>query len=432
MDNRELLKVVWICQVSNEQLREHLELELPLWRRFNSFFRGKRKISNRAADYAQWNTNAIAEFRSLDKIDLHVIFTHPNMRKKEVVFRDGGITFYAENMSDNSLLHTIKRHILKGKVSYKCWTRISRIVKRINPDIIHLMGAENSQYSLSILSLPHNVPVLVQLQTLLHAPDAVISDYGMAIQKECEYKTLMKADYIGTSIPRYATIIHEKIRDNVTIVNNRLMISEETNMSESKKQFDFVYFANSISKAVDLAIEAFGIAHRKFPKITLDIVGGATESEVSKLMARAEELGCRDAITIEGKLSTHEDVIKQIRKARFALLPLKFDIMSGTIREAIWNGIPVVTTITSGTPVLNEKRESVLLSKVGDHEGMALNMCKLIDNHLLAETLRINAVVTIDELFESNSQIAKKWVDIYRVCIDNFHMGKSIPKNIIL
>ena len=41
--------------------------------------------------------------------------------------------------------------------------------------------------------------------------------------------------------------------------------------------------------------------------------------------------GIKDAVTFEGMLPTHDDVIAQIRKSRFALLPLRIDLTSGTI-----------------------------------------------------------------------------------------------------
>ncbi len=423
------IKVVWICQVSNAEIRKHLFLEKPIWRDIKGFLKG-RLYRIGGTDYAQWNTNAIDEFRSIMEVELHVIFTHPNMRKKEVIFEENGIHFYAESMSDNSLFHSIMRKIKKGDVPYSSWRRISSLVKSISPDIIHMMGAENPQYSLSIFSLPHNIPVLIQLQTMLNAPDVDITDSGLRFQKQCEYKVIQRADYIGLSVPQFAAPIRS-LRNNAVIVDTHLMIAERANYSDCEKQFDFVYFANAIGKAVDLAIEAFAIAYQKHPEITLDIIGGASDAELVSIKCRLEELNCLNAVTIEGKLPTHEDVICQIRKSRYALLPLKIDVVSGTVREAMWNGLPIVTTITSGTPTLNSKRESVLLSSVGDHEGLASNMCKLLDNPQLGLSLRKNASITVEEMYGNNNECAKVWVSAYKACIDNFTSGIPIPKELI-
>ena len=52
-------------------------------------------------------------------------------------------------------------------------------------------------------------------------------------------------------------------------------------------------------------------------------------------------------------------------------------------------GLPVITTITPGTPKLNDNRESVLLSPIGNHQAMADNMIKLLENKDLVENEQI-------------------------------------------
>ena len=119
------------------------------------------------------------------------------------------------------------------------------------------------------------------------------------------------------------------------------------------KLYDFVYFAADISKAVDYAIEGFAIAKKSFPNITLHVVGGYSDSYMQTLRDKMQELGLGQEVDFTGKLLTHDDVLAEIRKAKFALLPLKVDLIAGTIREAMSNGLPVVTTVTPVTPTLN-------------------------------------------------------------------------------
>ena len=148
------------------------------------------------------------------------------------------------------------------------------------------------------------------------------------------------------------------------------------------------------------------------------MVGGYTVDLKSMLDNRLKELGIEHSVTFEGKLATHEDVIRQIKKSRFALLPLKMDVIPGTVREAMANGLPVVTTITeNGTPNLNKKRESVLLSAQGDYQAMATNMLKLVDDPEYAKTIQANAGLTASER-TSNKLIIDKWVEAYYACVE--------------
>lgn len=417
-----IIRVVWICQMSSPELRSHLDLHLPIWHKIIRRIM-HRDTSDAVGDIAIWNINAVKEFQLIDDIELHVIFVHEKMCERVQQFKEGRIMFYAVGEGETSLFSYLQKHFMGTNKTNMSSRIISSIVEKIQPNIIHVMGAENPQYSLSVLALPSNIPIIVQLQTLLHKTDTKGKD---VLQRDSELQVLCRADYIGTKIERYKDIILSDIKPKAKFVQTRLMIAEKAKPLVSEKHFDFVYFANHINKSVDLAIEAFCLAYQHHPEITLDIVGGTTDNEIAKIRRRLEKSGCNKAVSFEGRLQTHEDVIIQISKARFALLPLKIDFISGTLREAMWYGLPVVTTITSGTPLLNEVRDSVLLSRIGDHEEMAKNMCKLIENPLLADKLQKNAFITLEEMYEGNDKIAAEWVNAYKFCIEDFKSNISI------
>lgn len=424
-----MIKVVWVCSVSNPELRKHLDLGRPWWHRLIRKLL-KREQDDIRVDTAQWNTNAIREFESIDEVDLHVIFVHPGMRKKYQQFKESGINFYAVSQGDTSFLTYLGHHFKKGNPSYKyTWGKISSLVEGIRPDIIHMMGAENPPYSWSISKLPRNIPVLVQLQTLTHNP-LVLSSYP-DIHPEYELPVIKRADYLGSPSKDFPWMVRQYIKKDPIFVNTPLMLTERPDFGTSKKEFDFVYFSNNINKAIDLAIEAFAIAYCKHPGLTLDVIGGSSKEERLALDNKLEELGIKHAVVYEGKLPTHEDVISQIKKARIALLPLKSDFVSGTIREAIWSGLPVVTTITQGTPQLNSVRESVLLSETGNHEALAANMLLALDNSELTKRLWENSIITVEELYGNNKDSAQLWVEAYHACIANFHEGTPLPDHIV-
>lgn len=410
-------------------LRKHLDLRLPWWHRFIRWAL-KRNNDDINVDTAQWNTNAIREFESIEEVDLHVIFVHLGMRKSIQRFKEGRISFYAVSQGDTSLIAYIHQHLNRGKLRYeRTWKNIHHLVDEVEPDIIHIMGAENPPYSWSILSLPNTIPIIVQLQTLTHNP-LVLNSYP-DIHPEYELPVIKRADYLGSPSDVFPGMVRQFIKKDPVFVNTPLMLAESASIEINEKEFDFVYFSNNINKAIDLAIEAFAIAKQQCPGLTLDVIGGASQNEIQELNSKLNNLGIQDSVIIEGKLPTHEDVIKQIKKARIALLPLKSDLISGTIREAIWAGLPVITTITQGTPELNSVRESVLLSDTGNHEALAHNMLLVYNDCKLYERLQSNALITIEELFGNDSKNAHFWVEAYQACISNFHNGTPIPSHIL-
>ena len=221
------------------------------------------------------------------------------------------------------------------------------------------------------------------------------------------------------------------MRPEAIILNLGLALQDHIVKDETEKEYDFVYFAANISKAADLAIEAFALAHKTKPDITLDVIGAYADEYKSNLDSIIDKYGITEAVTFEGSLPTHDDVLRQIRLSRFALLPLKVDLTSGTIREAMSNGLPVVTTDTGdfGTQKLNLKRQNVLISPIGDHQALASNMLRLLDDENLAEMLRQNAYQTRSEV-RSNEMTARRYVEAYKACIDHSKNGTPLPTSI--
>ena len=411
--NNKKIKVVWICHLSNALIKKHLNfskwtLSAILRRLF-----GKTDI----ADFAQWNTNAIKEFEKFEDVELHIVAPYFNICGVQK-FEINGIKYHFFQSEDDNITGKLHYKITKKlKTSYsKNSKRIIQVINKINPDIIHMIGAENPYYSESALYLDDKIPFIVSLQTLLSDPDFLknypISQESYKYRSELEAKIIAKADYIGSKVEHFRNIIHKEISSNAKFLDMSLAVGEDITIGEYKKEYDFVYFAANISKAVDWALEAFAIAKQKYPNITLHVVGGYSTELMSDIKTRMQELGLGNEVYFTGLLPTHDDVIEEVRKARFAVLPLKVDLISGTIREAMANGLSVVTTITPATPQLNEKRESILLSEKGDFKAMAENMCCLLEDENFAKKIRQNAATTISEKY-SNTAFMNEWRERY-------------------
>lgn len=404
------MKVVWICHFSNEMVRKRMNLNHSIG--FVEWLLRKllKKEKAQTTDFAQWITNGIEEFEGSKDIELFVISPHYNLPKPLLSFSLNGIHYNFFRPDDEGLFGKIRKKIFQNtKFQHKKnRVKIKNIFRSIKPDIIHMYGAENPYYSLAALDVDDKIyPFIVSLQTLLSDND-FIHNYPMEAAEynskvKIEKRIIKKARYIGTEIEKYRNIIQNEINTTALIFPTFLFLSQKIKILDTTKKFDFVYFASGINKASDLAIEAFAMVTQKYPHLTLNIVGAMPEPFTTELKKRIKELNIENNITFSGMLPSHNDVIEQIQYSKFALLPLKIDIITGTIREAMFSGLPVVTTITpGGTPTLNEKRESVLLSDKEDVSSIAANMMKLIEDPALAEKLKQNALKTVNEMWNNN------------------------------
>lgn len=450
------IKVVWVCHLMNSEIGKHLPQTLSTERRLKLFFvnvflrlipkssyglkQGITKLCDKLSnpvppEFAIWNTNGINELKKKSEIELHIVAPLYWISRKGLCYEEDGIFYHFFRNQQGSFAFLIWREVyklLKGK-NYGMRTnrkRIAKYVEQIRPDIIHLIGAENSQYAMSIFDYADNYPVLVQLQTLLSDPDAQAKEASYKNMSIEESAILRKAKYIGTKVIKYKDIIKTQINPDAIFLNTSLAVGENVYRSTRQIDYDFVYFSYNINKAGDLAIEAFGLAYKQNPKLTLHMIGGYDEVFKKKLDERIAYYGIQDAVMFEGLLPTHDDVLEHAKKARFALLPVKVDITPSTIREAFSKGLPVITTITAGTPNLNKNAQCVLLSEVGDHQAMADNIVRLAEDEQLAETLAQNGYNYM-ETRVTNQQVADTWVEAYKAIIDHYNNGTPIPNSLI-
>ena len=244
------------------------------------------------------------------------------------------------------------------------------------------------------------------------------SDKGLRLRAKSEANVIKKAQYCGTCIAKYRDIVR-LMKPDARFLDTKLAVGVSISIPDIQKKYTFVYFANDVSKAADLAVDGFIEAFKDDKTITLEIIGRCHSEFRSSLEEKLSTFGAIEAVHFKGFQPAYSDVLSLVDQAKFALLPLKADIVSSTIREAMAHGLPVVTTITEGgTLMLNEKRESVLLSDIGDNKALAANMLKLCKDESFANRIRENAFLTVEELY-SNKAAMENYYKAYRqVLID--------------
>ena len=431
----ERIKVAWVCHLMNPEIEKHIEYTLSKPNKiaiivlkaisYVSFGKFKKHVLNfvymltphRLRDMAQWNTNGINEFKKFDDIDLFVVAPLHYISDSGLSYDDANIHYRFFHTEEDDFFtiiwKTIKTGLFNKGLGYrKNREIISRILNDISPEIVHVIGAECPEFSLSAVDVKKPIPLIAQLQSLQRYSLRVTGQKKRIPLMEAETRVLKRADYYGTTVDEFIKIVSTEINPQCINLSLNLALTEDVIEDEVEKTFDFVYFANTINKAVDLALAAFAICKKKHPEITLDVIGGCPQEFKTQFDKMLEEYGINDSVKYEGLLPTHDDVLKQIRYSRFALLPLKSDIISGTIRESMASGIPVITTITSGTPKLNEKEHCVLLSPIGDHQALADNMSLALESPEIVSSMIKNSYKVASDR-TSNFDYMSKWKEAY-------------------
>ena len=426
-----ILRVALICHFSNPQIRSYLPLSSN---KFENFIRKiLRKKEKKLIDFAPWITNLIDELEKRDDIEIHIISPHKSLKKFKYSFIINNINYHFFKPDDDFLLiKGIRRSFkIKRPKYYHNRRLIKQILNYIKPDIINLIGSENPYYSISGLDID-NLPLIITAQTVYTNPergkysgelDQYKWDLELRLHKKVKYYCchgLMHRNLIMNDNPNSIIFYYEFPFKQPEILSNPI------------KKYDFVFFAQGVTKkkGIEDAIKALSLVKKEFPHITLNIVGMCTDNYRKYLDKMIEELQLKNNIEFTEYFIKQSDMHKHIQQAKYAVLPVKLDVISGTIIEAMMLGFPVITYKTSGTPYINKYGEAVLICDIDDTETLANNMLRVIKEPELVEKMLANAKIFIEREYDNKANM-DKLLNIYNAVYKHYYKREPIPKELL-
>lgn len=425
------LKIVWLCHFSNKKVRDKLSLNTNYFSNKILKFLGKNK-PKQYNDFAPWITKLISEFEKFQNIELHVIAPHYGMQNFNREFEINGIFYHFYKPELPFHIQGIINSIFKLNSSKYRLNRffVKKIIKKINPDIINLIGAENPYYSITTLDIK-NKPVFVTAQTVYTNPER--KKYGeVDVHRwDIELRIHRKENYFGCGGRMHHDLILNN-NPNAIIFKFFFPINAPQRINGIEKKYDFVFFAAQVNqkKGVEDAINALAIVKSQFESVTLNIIGQCEPIYLEELIHLTKKLGLCDNVIFSGFYASHQEMYENIQKSKFALLPIKLDVISSTVIEAMILELPVVTNITSGTPFLNNDKQTVLLSEIDDVKSMAENMMKLMKNPEFADQIKNEAKLFVNKEFD-NEISAKRLLSSYKAVLNHYHQNIPIPKELL-
>lgn len=417
--NNTPIRVVLLCHFTYPLLRGKLDLQQGYHLNYK--------------DYGLWNVNIINGLKYRNDIELHVIMPHKGLKTsiQEFVWDEVNYHVFREELhfpfaQMEAYLYPQKKRGFPRNRKY-----IGEIIDKIKPDIVNLIGAENTYYSLAAFDIK-DIPIIIHCQTVYANPDRIKKTGAIDQQRwDDEVRLFRKIPYIACTGRMYYDLIKQYAPESI-IFPEKWPAAVFPTLQDAPKIYDFAYYARMLNrnKGFDNLIEAVGIAAKKHPELKIVAVG-TWDNDKLQFEQRIQELGVSDNIEIHPSFPEYNDMLQYVKQAKYALLPIKMDVLSGTIIEAMRMGMPVVTCRTSGTPALNKKRKTVLISDIGDNESLARNMIELYENPILAEELQSNAVQYLEELDESNSHNIDNMVAQYKAVIAHYRDKTPIPKELL-
>ena len=159
---------------------------------------------------------------------------------------------------------------------------------------------------------------------------------------------------------------------------------------------------------IGTAIHAFAAIRQSFAGARLTVAGSGPE--LQSLQTLVSDLGLGDSVLFSGRIENAE--IPALYAAADCLLnPSTVDNMPISILEAFASGVPVVSTCAGGIPDMVEQGVSGLLVPIGDHQAMAREALRVLQDAGLAAALRQAGLAQVREY--AWPAVRRRWLDAY-------------------
>ena len=417
-----------ICHFSNSDVRERLPLDSRRFYALVRRFLGMPTKGKGYGDIAPWDTGIINAFRERDDVDLHVISAHQGLKKRVVSYEDKRIHYnFVRCDIANMLKQLIHNDDLWRKFNPMAMD-VHRLVSRINPDIVLLVGLENAYYSSTVLGIK-DYPVYGLCQTIYNNPERGL--YGEVDKKNAstEIAILKQHKYFGVYCRKHYDLLRKLAPDAIIFKYGFPSNGKLLQPKPCEKTYDFVNFAMSMSniKGFTDAIEATAIVKRTHPDVRLNLVGGSTAEQKAELTQLVEHLNLQNNVTFTPFFEKQQDLFHHIQQSRFALLPCKMDNVSGTMTQSMQLGLPLVVYKTTGTPALNREKECVLIAEHNSIADLATKMNLLLENPAKATTLSENAREYQENRMARENQNTERLITNMKAIVANYRHNTPIP-----
>ncbi len=272
-------------------------------------------------------------------------------------------------------------------------------------DIVHIFSASHSSFLVATLPAWCVARLLVR-RTLIHYHSGR-ADEHLRRSPLARY-VLRHADAVVVP-SRYLAEIFALHAVPADVVANAIDVAELRYRDRPVIQCRLVCTRNfEPGYAVDLVVRAFADIKKEFPSARLLLAGRGSNEAAIRALVRDLDLG---QVEFCGAVPRHR-IGELLDRADVFVNASRIDNMPVSILEAFAAGIPVVSAASGGIPYLVEHERTGLLSEVGDVDGLARNVRRIISDPPLARRLAGNA-------HEESSRyewpaIRAEWLRLYR------------------
>lgn len=367
-------QVILYCNYSSSKIRPYLHLSNL---KIDNFVRRTLRLPLlKYVEAAPWIEAFARYFVNNEDYTLHIVALHVGMKRVIEHIEIEGVHYhyvksglgFVSKVAD-MLMGTQKK---KGFPIYQ--QRFKAAIKEIQPDAVMICGAENPDYASAFLmnDCPNK---LVILQTLMNDPKRISMGVSTDYRRRIENKVLRHSNHFAVPDSQWFEYI-KFVNPNANCYTFTFPTIEPIVDKEIRKQYDYVFFAGAFArnKGTNDVISALSIVAKKYPYVTLNLIGGAGDKYMYELHRQISNYGVERNITITPSFPVRNDVFQQVIKSSYAVLPGITASLNSTVREVMLMGMPTITYETPDTIQINQEKQCILTANMESVDDLARKM----------------------------------------------------------
>jgi glycosyltransferase involved in cell wall biosynthesis len=295
---------------------------------------------------------------------------------------------------------TLAMQQTKNRLTEVFWLR--KYIKQVNPDMV--IAFTEGVYCFTIAALlGTKIPVIASERldpSAMTWKRNLLKRFLLPHADWLVVQTKTIKDYFPKSIQKKTSIIFNPVNEKVSLTPSPSPKDEGNDAEEGKLNRIISVARLYPQKNQEMMIRAFAKIAEKYPDWKLVIYGeGPLRVELEALVSSFK---LQERVLLPGRT---EKVIEELRKSKIFCLSSDYEGMSNSMIEAICVGLPIVTTKVSGTDELVNDGINGYVVEIGDVDGMASALKKLMsDEHLMQQmgenSLKMKSQFQIDTILE--------------------------------
>ncbi len=318
--------------------------------------------------------------------------------------------------------------LLKNKNIIFGALEILKLIKKINPDVIHIHGAEMQAFQVALFKFLGLIkqPFLITSYgvDIMIAPEI---DYGFRLRPILNLiirfilKKSAKHVIVGKSMKCFA-LQAGSTPEKIVEINNAVPLLRKEISKEKFAQILEKFKINSewpvlfsLSglrplKGLEYLVRAMPKIIKEFPKAKLILVGKSGEYE-KYIRTIVDSLGIEKNVDFVGFIDDEDEKIVLLRRMDIFCKPSILEACSIAILEALREGKVVVASVPGGIDIITDNKNGLLV-QVKDSEGFADKVIKVLKD----KNLRIKIEAGAREHVKSFDikKIASQYVSLYK------------------